>query len=130
MFLSAIGVALLAIAAACANKEPRIERMDGSQAVLLPLKLASMSGTRDGESITAAPLFTDGAESVRVDLHLSLGPPITFVSGSYRAEVGGRTNEGPVICDSLSFQGGQTALPSVGGVFRLQDSNGLTLYRV
>jgi hypothetical protein len=35
-----------------------------------------------------------------------------------------------VVCDSLSFLGGQTALPSVGGVFRLTDAKGGTLYRV
>ena len=114
----------------CANKEARVERIDGGQAIPLSLKLESMSGTRDGESVTAAPLFSNGVDSVRMDLDLRLGPPITFVSGSYRADVGGHTSEGPVICDSLSFQGGQTALPSVGGLFRLQDSDGHTVYRV
>jgi hypothetical protein len=113
----------------CASKEARIERIDGSQAVPLSLKLESMAGTRDGESVTAAPLFTDGTDSLRMDLHVSLGPPITFVSGSYRANVGGRTTEGSVTCDSLSFLGGQTALPSVGGVFQLQDSQGHAVYR-
>jgi len=65
-----------------------------------------------------------------MDLQVRLGPPIIFVSGSYRADFGGYRSEGPVICDSLSFLGGQTALPSVGGVFRLQDSAGHTIYRV
>ena len=114
----------------CADKEARVERIDGSQAIPLSLKLKSIPGTRDGEFITAAPFFTDSTDSLRMYLQVRLGPPITFVSGSYRAEFGGHTSEGPVISDSLSFLGGQTSLPSVGGVFRLQDSNGHTVYRV
>ena len=127
---SAIAVLLFAMTSGCASKEAHIERIDGGQAIPLSLKLESMAGTRDGESVTAAPLFTDGTDSLRMDLHVSLGPPITFASGTYRADRGGRTTEGPVICDSLSFLGGQTALPSVGGIFRLQDSTGQTVYRV
>ena len=130
LLVSALAVLLFAMTSGCANKEARVERIDGSQAVAVPLKLESMAGTRDGESVTAVPFFTNGADSVRMDLQVRLGPPISFVSGTYRADVGGHMNEGPVICDSLSFQGGQTALPSVGGVFRLQDSNGHTVYRV
>jgi len=121
---------IFAMTPGCANKEPRVERIDGGQAVQLPLKLESMPGTRDGGSVTAAPLFTNDTDSLRMDLQIRLGPPIVFVSGSYRADFGGHSSQGPVICDSLSFFGGQSALPSVGGVFRLQDSAGHTIYRV
>jgi hypothetical protein len=122
---------LLMLISACANTEYRVERMDGSQATNLPLKFESMFGTRDGESVTATPVFTSGMDVVRLDLHIRLGPPITFVSGSYKATVGNQTVQGPVVCDSLSFLGGQNALPSVGGVFRLHDnSTGRTLYRI
>lgn len=121
---------IFAMTPGCANKEPRVERIDGGQAVQLPLKLEAIPGTRDGGSVTAAPLFTNATDSLQMDLQVRLGPPIIFVSGSYRADFGGYRSEGPVICDSLSFLGGQTALPSVGGVFRLQDSAGHTIYRV
>jgi hypothetical protein len=129
-FKRLMAIVLFAMSSSCASKEPRVERIDGSQVVQLPLKFESMSGMRDGESVTAAPLFANGGESVRMTLRIRLGPPITFVSGEYRADVGGQTSEGRVVCDSLSFLGGQNALPSVGGIFRLQDANGHTVYRV
>jgi hypothetical protein len=127
---SVLMIVLLAIMPACVNTEYRVERIDGNQSVQLPLKFDSMFGMRDGESVTATPVFADGSDTVRMTLHVHLGPPITFVSGNYQASVGGRASEGSVVCDSLSFLGGQNALPSVGGIFVLRDSNGRSLYRV
>jgi hypothetical protein len=122
---------LAAAVQACGNKEYRVERIDNAQSVRLPLKFAFMVGVRDGELVRAAPVFKDGMDAMRLDLRVRLGPPITFVSGSYHATIGDRAMEGPVVCDSLSFLGGQNALPSVGGVFRLQDnSTGGTVFRV
>jgi hypothetical protein len=124
-------VLLVAAVSACANKEYRVERIDNAQSVQLPLKFAFMVGMRDGELVRAAPVFKDGRDGIRLDLRLRLGPPITFASGSYHGMMDGREIEGPVVCDSLSFLGGQNALPSVGGVFRLQDmSTGRTVFRV
>jgi hypothetical protein len=122
---------LLFSASACGEKEPRVERVDGSQSSQLPLKFESMFGMRDGEAITAQPLFKDGMDSVQLEVHVRLGPPIAFASGTYRANIGGHMSEGPVVCDSLSFLGGQNALPSVGGTFRLQDNaSGHTVFRI
>ena len=58
-----------------------------------------------------------------------LRPPAEFQSGTYQATVGGKTTSGNVECPSLTFQGGQTALPAVGGVFILKDGD-RPLYRV
>jgi hypothetical protein len=59
-----------------------------------------------------------------------LRPPAEFRSGTYEATINGKTNAGTVDCPSLTFQGGQTALPTVGGVFVLKDEQGRPLYRV
>jgi hypothetical protein len=120
-----------AMLSACSNNEYRVERIDGGQSVHLSLKFESMFGMRDGDAVAAAPVFTNGMDAIRLDLHVRLGPPIAFVSGSFKATVENQTVEGPVVCDSLSFLGGQNALPSVGGLFRLQDNaTGRTVYRV
>jgi hypothetical protein len=37
---------------------------------------------------------------------------------------------GSVECPSLTFQGGQTALPNVGGVFVLKDRMNQPVYRI
>lgn len=122
---------LAATVSACANKEYRVERIDGTQSVRVSLQFAFMVGERDGELVRAAPVFKDGKDGLRLDLRVRLGPPITFVAGTYHGTIGNREIEGPVVSDSLSFLGGQNALPSVGGVFRLQDnSTGRTVFRV
>ena len=65
---------------------------------------------------------------MNVDLYLR--PPAEFRSGTYQAMIGGKVTSGVVECPSLTFQGGQTALPTVGGVFILKDERNRPLYRV
>ena len=121
---------LLVILSGCVNSEFRFERIDAGQSSTLPLKFISMSGVRDGESVKAEAQFKEGQDSAQVDIQVRLGPPVQFVSGSYRANIEGRSSQGLVSCDSLSFLGGQAAAPSVGGVFVLKDSTNHPVYRI
>jgi len=59
-----------------------------------------------------------------------LRPPAEFRSGTYQAVIGGKTSAGSVECPSLTFLGGQTALPNVGGIFILKDEQNRPAYRV
>jgi len=121
---------LLIILTSCVNSEYRFERIEGGQATSLPLNFDSLYGLRDGDSVKAETRFNDGQDSAQVNINVRLGPPVQFASGSYRANIQGRSTEGPVSCDSLSFLGGQAAVPSVGGIFVLKDSAGHSLYRI
>src|SRR5438093_13428293 len=121
---------MLLILTGCMKTDYRVERIEGTQSVSLPLKFDSFNGVRDGESVKAEALFVDGLDSVQLSIALSLGPPIQFKSGTYRATVGGQMAEGTVSCESLTFLGGQAALPSVGGVFVLRDAGGRAAYRI
>ena len=121
---------LCVIIAGCMNTEYRFERVDGEQPVALGLKFDSMYGVRDGESVRAEARFTGGHDSAKVNIALNLGPPVQFTSGTYVAIIGGRSTEGTVACESLTFLGGQASVPSVGGVFVLKDDGGRTAYRV
>ena len=56
----------------CANNEYRYERIDGPQATTLPLKLDGFHGTRDGASVNAEARFTDGADSLTMNIALYL----------------------------------------------------------
>lgn len=114
----------------CANTDYRFERVDGEQAVTLPLKLDRIHGQRDGASVNAEARFADGADLVTMNIRIYLRPPAEFTSGTYQATIGGRRTSGSVECPSLTFQGGQTALPAVGGLFLLKDDQGRTVYRV
>jgi hypothetical protein len=106
--------------AGCANSEYRFERMDGDKAVSIPMKLDSLDGARDGESVTAEARFSNGNDSAQMSVRLFLRPPAEFVSGTYRVTIDGKTVEGIVECQSLDYQGGQGSVPSMGGKFVLK----------
>ncbi|PYS42195.1 MAG: hypothetical protein DMG14_04730 [Acidobacteria bacterium] len=114
----------------CAGAEYRFERIDGDGPVVLPLKFDGFYGLRDGAFVKAEARFTDGDDMVTMNINLFLRPPAEFRSGTYQARIGGKMNSGGVECPSLIFQGGQTALPTVGGVFILKDERNRPLYRV
>jgi hypothetical protein len=106
--------------AGCANSEYRFERTDGDKAVSIPMKLDSLYGARDGESVTAEARFSNGIDSAQMKVRLFLRPPAEFVSGTYRVTIDGKTVEGIVECQSLDYQGGQGSVPSMGGKFVLK----------
>jgi len=115
---------------ACTNTDYRFERIDGDQSGALPLKLAGFYGLRDGATVKAEANFVDGNDTVVMNIVLFLRPPAEFQSGTYQASIGGKMTSGDVECPSLTFQGGQTALPNVGGLFILKDADNRPLYRV
>ena len=121
---------LLLVFAGCARAEYRFERIDGDRMVPLQLSFDGFSGSRDGAVVKAKGRFANGADVVTIDINVFLRPPAEFQSGTYTATVAGKTNTGVVECPSLNFQGGQTALPAVGGVFILKDEQNRPLYRV
>ena len=104
--------------------------MDGEQAVTLPLKLDGFYGLRDGASVNVEARFVDGRDLVTMNISLYLRPPAEFRSGTYQAMIGGKMTTGQVECPSLTFQGGQTALPTVGGLYILRDDQNRPVYRV
>ena len=111
---------VLILFSGCANSEYRFDRMEGGQAVPIPMKLDSLYGARDGESVTAEARFSGGGDSAQMSVRLFLRPPAEFVSGTYRITIGGKTVEGIVECPSLDYQGGQASVPSMGGKFVLK----------
>ena len=96
----------------------------------MPFALDAWSGLRDGAAVKVEGRFVNGADIVTMNINLYLRPPAEFQSGAYQAMIGGRMSSGTVECPSLTFQGGQTALPSVGGVFILKDAGNQPQYRV
>jgi len=115
-----ISVALFLIAFGCANSEFRFEKIEDGKTIPMPLKLASLNGTRDGDKVTAEARFSSGGDNAQMNVRLRLVPPAEFVSGTYRMTVGGQTIEGIVECLSLDYQGGQNSVPSMGGRFILK----------
>jgi hypothetical protein len=121
---------LILLMSGCAGNEYRFERSDDGQWAVLPLKLDGLYGARDGAIVKAEGYFLNGDDAVSMTINVFLRPPAEFQSGTYQAVIGGRMSSGVVECPSLAFQGGQTALPAVGGVFILKDNQGTPQYRV
>jgi hypothetical protein len=125
-----LSVVLLLSLSGCAGGEYRFERIDGSELTPLPLKFDGFYGVRDGATVKAEGRFLNGNDSVTMDVIVYLRPPAEFQSGTYRAVIAGKMNAGNVECPSLIFQGGQTALPTMGGTFILKGENNEPLYRI
>ena len=123
-------VSLIVAAYGCANKGYQFERIDGDQSVAMPMQFDGLYGLRDGANVQVEGRFSNGADNVTMNFLVYLRPPAEFQSGTYHATIGGITKTGSVECPSLDFQGGQTALPAVGGVFLLKDEQNRPLYRV
>ena len=115
---------------ACANNDYRFERIDGAQITTLPFKLDGIHGIRDGASVNAEARFTDGADFLTMNIALYLVPPPEFRSGMYEGIIGGKMIKGRVDCPSITFFGGQSDQPSVGGVFILKDEQNRPVYRI
>lgn len=116
--------------AGCLTQTPKVEKMENSQPVPLALEFDSLFGVRDADAVKATAVFKKGPDSAMMAMELFLGPPARFVSGSYRITADGKTDEGSVEASSLTFLGGQGSLPSVGGVFMLNDRDGRPVYRI
>ena len=114
----------------CANDEYRFDRIDGPQAATLPFKLDGIRGVRDGASVNAEARFTDGADVLTMNIALQLVPPPEFRSGRYEGTIGGNPIAGQVECPSITFFGGQSDQPSVGGIFILKDEQNRPVYRI
>src|SRR5687767_13501860 len=88
--------------------------------------LRSLTGTRDGERLEVHALYGDGSESMMVRLHFNVTPPARLTSGTWTGVAG----TGQVRERSVTFLGGQSAAPSIGGRFDLIGTDGRPLYRV
>lgn len=117
----------LFLTAGCAKPPAApVEDLTGSRDVS-KFRLRRLHGTRDGESLTARALYSDGTGGeLRVDLTFKVGVPTRLTSGTWR----GLGGEGTVSERSVTFLGGQSAAPSLGGKFNLLAPDGSARYAV
>ena len=122
--------ALLAVALlleACGGRDSKpVESLSGGKDTST-FVLSSLAGTRDGDKLQARAVFSGaGSESIAMDLRFGIGVPTHLESGTWTE--GGMT--GTVRERSVTFLGGQSGPPSLGGKFDLLGSDGTARYRV
>jgi hypothetical protein len=124
-------ILIVALSANCTRPvEARVEKIEGSMQRVLPDRMQSLTGVRDGDVLKARLAFaSDGSELV-MDMLFRIGVPTRLETGRYRWQRKEGTIEGPVEAESVTFLGGQSDGPSLGGDFLLLSSNGVRLYKV
>jgi hypothetical protein len=122
-----IAALILLALAGCRTKEVKpVEDLSGRRDVSR-LVLTSLSGTRDGDRLGVRAVFTGGVgERIQVDLRFTVGVPTTLKSGTWT----GFGDSGSVKERSVTFLGGQSGPPSIGGRFDLLAPDGSARYRV
>jgi hypothetical protein len=88
--------------------------------------LTSLKGTRDGDRVAVQAVYGDSSQSLTVHLQLKLTPQAKLERGTW-AGLGG---EGTVQERSVTFLGGQSGPPGIGGRFDLIGSGDRAIYRV
>jgi hypothetical protein len=123
---AALALASLIVLTGCRSAPNKpVESVGGTDDVSA-FVLRSLKGTRDGERLEVHAMYGDGSGSLTVRLHLNVTPPARLVSGTWTG-VGG---EGEVRQRSVTFLGGQSGPPSIGGRFELIGRDNRPLYRI
>ncbi len=122
-------VLLVAFWMGCGPGELRIETLPEGK-VLHGYRVESVSGVRDGDKLEAQVLLVAGSDSLDMQLRFRIGVPTRLEWGRYRWSQVGGIQEGTVSEKSVTFLGGQSDRPNLGGVFELRSPDGVPQYRV
>jgi hypothetical protein len=121
-----VPLASLIILAGCRSEPSKaVESLSGTHDVSA-FVLKSLKGIRDGERLEVHALYGDGAQTLTVRLHFNVTPPARLTSGTWT----GLAAKGEVQQRSITFLGGQSGPPSIGGRFDLIGPDDRPLYRV
>ena len=110
-------------------QQARIERIqDGKQ--LRSFRQISLVGVRDGDVLYARLIFNSLSSSLTMKMRFRIGMPTRLEDGDYLLKKEDQTVKGPITASSVTFLGGQSDRPHLGGVFRLLSSQGIPIYKV
>lgn len=113
--------------AGCRTRDARPVEDLGGGVDVSRFALTSIKGTRDGDRLDVQAIFGGAAgQQIRVDLRFTVGIPTTLKSGTWTGVGSG----GGVKERSVTFLGGQSGPPSLGGRFDLVAPDGSARYRV
>jgi len=126
----ALYILLLLLGAACAKQKPAIEDLSG-QEDLHVFRLGLLGGTRDGDRLSAQATYTDSSSILTIDLNFRIGTPMTTLeNGTWHWPRGADLQSGTITARSVTFFGGQSDGPSIGGTFDLLGTDGAPRYRI
>lgn len=122
----AFAMGCMVMLAGCASRPVApVENLGGGQDVA-GMTLRSLGGNRDGERLTVQATYGDGGRSLRVELRFVVTPPARLEAGTWS----GLGGEGSVQQRAVTFLGGQSGPPSIGGRFDLAGADNRPVYRI
>jgi len=114
----------------CRNiEEATIENLQ-EKSTLTDYLMTSLEGRRDGDRLPVRLVFEAPSSNLRMDLLFRIGVPTRLESGQYHWEGQDEVLGGPVRASSVTFLGGQSDNPNLGGVFQLLSASGEPIYKV
>ena len=114
----------------CRNiEEARIENLQ-EKSTLTDYQMISLSGRRDGDRLPVRLVFEAPSSNLRLDLLFRIGVPTRLESGQYHWEGQDEVLRGRVRASSVTFLGGQSDNPNLGGVFQLFSASADPIYQV
>jgi len=114
----------------CRNiEEATIENLQ-EKSTLTDYRMITLEGRRDGDRLPVRLVFEAPSSNLRMDLLFRIGVPTRLESGQYHWEGQDEVLGGPVRASSVTFLGGQSDNPNLGGVFQLLSASGDPIYQV
>ncbi len=114
----------------CRNfEEATIENLQ-EKSTLTDYQMISLAGRRDGDRLPVRLVFEAPSSNLRLDLLFRIGVPTRLESGQYHWEGQDEVRGGRVRASSVTFLGGQSDNPNLGGVFQLLSASGDPIYQV
>ncbi|MCZ6769395.1 MAG: hypothetical protein O7D93_09135 [Acidobacteria bacterium] len=110
-------------------EEATIENLQ-EESTLTEYQMTSLTGRRDGDRLPVQLVFEASSSSLRMDLLFRIGVPTRLESGQYQWNRQDEVLEGLVGASSVTFLGGQSDNPNLGGVFQLFSASGVPTYKV
>lgn len=111
------------------NTDLTIEKLS-DQRTVPGYRIVGFYGVRDGDKLSVTSRLESSTSSLELDLSFEVGVPTRLISGDFLWHQPGTTLQGRITARSVTFLGGQSDRPALGGVFELLSSNGLPAYRV
>jgi hypothetical protein len=124
-----VGSAFLLLSSCRNIEEATIENLQ-EKSTLTDYQMISLEGRRDGDRLPVRLVFEAPSSNLRLDLLFRIGVPTRLESGQYQWERQDEVLEGPVRASSVTFLGGQSDNPNLGGVFQLLSVSGEPIYQV
>ncbi len=126
--LLSLWVGLLLCSQCNQNQIPLAE--DLSTGVQTEFHNLELIGRRDGDRMPTQIRMRTGASQLTLTLELQIGVPTTLLNGHFQWVSSEQTLQGNVRARSLTFLGGQSDLPNLGGVFELLRADGSASFKV